>query len=195
MEGAVLDSAPWKCVEAVPAIGFSLEGQSAVRVHALRQKTSITAAEGRVASIADGRLCLVEGNAVSLRFSLPRSIDLRTLVDRRVRMTLRNEPLTNGPVSQLLTIADADGRARVIAHYGPVQGRIHSLGTMDVCASLSQRHRGPMIFGTSLLQCVVFAGEEVTIHDGTSSYVMHFVARMAAGYAAYVIVERSLWRA
>jgi hypothetical protein len=194
MEGAVLDSAPWKCVEAVPAIGFSLEGNSAVRVHPPRRKTSITAAEGRVTSIADGRLWLTHGNAASLKFSLPRSIDLHALVDRRVRMTLRNEPLANGPISQLLTIADADGRARLIAHYGPVQGQVHSLGTMDVCASLSQRQGGPMIFGTSLLQCVVFAGEEVTIHDGTSSYVMHFVARMVAGYAAYVIVERSLWR-
>lgn len=200
MEGAPLESAQWRCVEAMPAIGFTLEGRAAARARerAATSKTSIATAEGRVASVGDGRLWLVEDGqplreAFALKFSLPREVDLGALVGERVHVTLCNEPLAGGPMRQLLTLTDHTGRVRMIAHHGTAQGNVHALGATQLRASLSQRAGGPMVFGTSHLQCVVFAGEKVVINDGANAFVMHLVARTAAGNAAYVIVERSLW--
>jgi len=44
----MLDSQRWKCVEAVPAIAFSIEGLSAVRAKRGSRRGWLTVAEGRV---------------------------------------------------------------------------------------------------------------------------------------------------
>ena len=195
MEGAVLDSQPWKCVEAVPAILFALEGESSVRARRRSRRLSIHTAEGRVSSLEKGRIFLTEGDAASLRFDLPERVDLAPLLGHRVHVTLRDEPLPLGPMGQLLTVADDLGRVKMIAHFGTADGEVHTLGSMSVRVALSQRHNGPIVFGTTQLQCAVHVGEQVEISDANGRYVMHLVARTAAGYAAYVIVDRALWRA
>jgi hypothetical protein len=132
---------------------------------------------------------------VSLQLDLPERIDLRPLLGARLHITLRNEPLLLGPMGQLLTIADDLGRVKMVAHFGVADGEVHALGSLDVRVALSQRPRGPIVFGTSQLQCAVHVGEYVVVSDASGEYVMHFVARTAAGYAAYVIVDRALFRA
>jgi hypothetical protein len=82
----------------------------------------------------------------------------------------------------------------MIAHYGPARGNRHEVGGMQLRAALSQRDGGPIVFGTPELQCVVEVGEHVTVRHTCGEYVMHFVARTAEGDAAYVIVDRRLWR-
>jgi hypothetical protein len=116
------------------------------------------------------------------------------MVGTRAMITLRDEPLASGPMGQLLTIADEDGRARVVACYGEAQGSTHVLGDMEVRVAASQRSNGPIVFGTSQLQCIVHVGDHVEVRDAHGAWIMHVVARSAAGYAAYVIVERALWR-
>jgi len=191
----VVDSQPsWKCVEAVQPIRFALEGDTAILPRRVARRASIRAAEGRVESVADGRLWLADGSDVALVFDLPSAIDLRPIVGTRARITLRDEPLASGPMGQLLTIADEDGRARVVACYGEAQGSTHVLGDMEVRVALSQRAGGPIVFGTSQLQCIVNVGDHVEVSDARGAWIMHVVARSAAGYAAYVIVERALWR-
>ena len=191
----MLDSQPWKCVEAAAAILFALEGESSVRSRRRPRRLSIHTAEGRASSLETGRIFLTEGDAASLRFDLPEQIDLAPLLGQRVHVTLRDEPLPLGPMGQLLTIADDTGRVRMLAHFGTADGELHALGTMSVRVALSQRPHGPIVFGTEQLQCAVHVGEQVEISDASGQYVMHLVARTAAGYAAYVIVDRSLWRA
>ncbi len=191
----MLDSQPsWKCVEAVPAIHFAFEGDSSVRPRRVSRKVSILTAEGRVESVDDGRMWLTDGHEVALAFELPAAIDLTPMIGRRARVTLRDEPLASGPMGQLLTISDVDGSVRMIACYGAVQGSMHALGDMNVRVALSQRAGGPIVFGTSQLQSVVHVGEHVEVSDASGAWIMHVVARTASGYAAYVIVERGLWR-
>jgi hypothetical protein len=195
MEGVVLESHPsWKCVEAVPAIHFAFEGDSAIRPRRASRRVSIHTAEGRVESVDDGRMELTDGHDVALSFDLPDAIDLSPMRGTRARLTLRDEPLANGPMGQLLTMSDGDGRTRMIACYGAAHAGDHVLGDMHVRVALSQRSGGPVVFGTSQLQCVVHVGEHVEVSDSSGSWIMHVVARTAAGYAAYVIVDRALWR-
>jgi hypothetical protein len=194
MEGTVVDSQPsWKCVEAVPAIWFALDtGVNIPRARARR--LSIRTAEGRVESVGDGQLSIEDVRQAVLDFDLPSAIDLSPLVGTRARVTLRDEPLALGPSGQLLTISDADGRARVVACYGDARDGAHVLGDTRVRVALSQRAGGPVVFGTSQLQCIVHIGGHVEVRDRGGAWIMHVVARTAAGYAAYVIVERTLWR-
>ena len=197
MEGVVhVDSQPsWKCVEAVPAIHFAFEGDSSVRPRRSARRVSILTAEGRVEAVEEGRLWLTDGHEVALTFALPDAIDLTPMIGSRARVTLRDEPLASGPMGQLLTISNGDdGRVRMIACYGTVQGSEHALGDMNVRIALSLRAGGPMVFGTSQLQSVVHVGEHVEVSDASGAWIMHVVARTASGYAAYVIVERGLWR-
>jgi hypothetical protein len=63
-----------------------------------------------------------------------------------------------------------------------------------VRVALSLRDGGPIAFGTEHLQCLVHVGEHVMLRDGACEYVMHFIARSRAGYAAYVIADRALWK-
>jgi hypothetical protein len=190
----MLDSASWRCVEAVPAIRFALEGRSSIRPRTAGRRTMIRAAEGRVLGIEEARLWLGEGDDVALSYSLPASIDLAPLVGRRVRVAIRHEPLREGPNSQLLTIADEDGPVRLIAHFGEANGHVHAIGDTHVRVALSLREGGPIAFGTEHLQCLVQVGEHVLLRDRDSAYVMEFIARSRAGYAAYAIVDRALWR-
>jgi translation elongation factor EF-1beta len=186
----VLDSQPWRCVEAVPAIAFGLQGNTSVR----SRKTWISSAEGIVTSAKEGCLWIEDVEEVALTYAVPESIDLSRLVGARVRATLTNTPIAGGPAGQLLTLTDYIGRILLVGHYGPAPGNTHSLGATQVRAALSQRHNGPIAFGTAELQCLVHVGEHVEVSDESGSWVMELVARTAVGYAAYVIVDRRLYR-
>jgi hypothetical protein len=179
-------------VEAVPAIRFALDAPADVRWRR-SQRVSIGTAEGRVESVADGRMIVTDHRAVAIDFELPSAIDLTPLVGTRARVTLHDEPLASGPMGQLLTISDDAGRARLVACFGDGRGEPHALGDMRVRVALSQRAGGPVVFGTSQIQCIVHVGGHVEVRDAGSAWIMHVVARTAAGYAAYVIAERALW--
>jgi hypothetical protein len=190
MVSIVLESASWRCVEAVPPILFSLEGGTSVR----RQRASLAAIEGRAAALEEGSLIVRDGDDLRLRHTLPERIDLRPLLRKHLRVTLRTAPQALGPSEQLLTIADRKGTILLLARFGIVQGEAHVIGETRLVAALSQRPGGPMVFGTRELQCLVRLGEHVTVREGGRDLVMYFLARTAAGSAAYAIVDRSLWR-
>jgi hypothetical protein len=188
----VMDSAEWQCVEAVPAIAFSIAGQTAVRARDPRGSW-MTVAEGFVEGAGARRLTLEDD--VTLTHSLPPGIDLGPLVGSHVRLMLRDEHTPGGQRAQTLTIAGTDRRTRLVACFGPVPGQSHTIGSMRVRAALSQRPGGPLVFGTDQLQYVLQVGDGVRILDGRREYIMRFVERTAYDYAAYVIAEQRLWRA
>jgi hypothetical protein len=192
MVSFVPESASWRCVEAAPPIRVTLD--AAVSVRAERRGT-LTAIEGIAAEIEPGGLRLDDGQEEHwLRFTLPDRVDLAPLLGKRLRVTLHTEPMAEGPAEQQLTIADDAGRVLLVAHLGRVLGEAHVIGETRLVAALSQRRGGPMVFGTRELQCLVHAGAHVTLHEGGRELVMHFAARTRAGHAAYVIVDRALWR-
>jgi hypothetical protein len=185
----VRDSQRWKCVEAVPAILFSVEGLSAVR-GTRPNRSWLTVAEGVVEDVGEHQL-LLDGD-VTLEFVLPARIDLQPLRGTRVKLALDDEPPAAGPRAQMLTVSDEAGHARLIARFGPA-GRTHALGSMRVRTALSQRPEGPMAFGTDKLQYVVHVGQHVRLREPSGEFVMHFVARTSFDYVAYVIAEAALW--
>lgn len=185
----VLDSQRWKCVEAVPAILFSVEGLSAVRGRR-PNRGWLTVAEGTVENVGEHQLVLDDD--VTLGFVLPPRIDLNPLLGAHVRLALDDEPPGSGPRAQMLTVADEAGHPRLIARFGPA-GRTHTLGAMRVRTAVSQRPDGPMAFGPDKLQFVVHVGEHVRLREPAGEYVMHYVARTSFDYVAYVIAEASLW--
>ena len=189
------ESQSWRCVEAVAPIGFAFDANTEIRARGRLSQTTIATAEGRVEAVDDDRIWLTDGDDVTLEVTLPSCIDLRPIVGERLRITLRDDPSTNGPTGQLLTLSDESGRTRMLAFYGRVQGNAHVVGDVQVRVSLSQRSGGPLVVGTSQQQCVLGAGQEIAVRDGQGEYVMHFVSRTSSGYAAYVLVEKAMWRA
>lgn len=183
--GMAVESQRWRCVEAVPALLFSVEGPGAPRGGRL------VVAEGRVEDVG-AHVLLLDGD-VRLGFVLPDRVDLRSLVGKRVKLALNDEPSTSGPRAQTLSVTDPAGRPLVVARFGPA-GQVHTIGGSRVRAALSQRPDGPMAFGTERLQYVVKVGQHVRVCDGRGDLVVHFVARTAYDYVAYVIVDRTLWR-
>jgi hypothetical protein len=194
----VIDSQRWKCVEAVPAFLFRLDGVSAVRARDAAQRGWLTVAEGVVSEVREHHLVL--GGEVVLTHSLPARVSLASLLGQRLTLSLREEPSASGPRAQTLVIAGRGGRSdavtRLVARFGPA-GEEHSLGgTLRVRAALSQRPGGPMTFGTDRLQYVVHVGRHVRIRDGRDErgeYVVHLEARTDFGYVAYAIVDGALW--
>jgi len=186
----VMDSQRWKCVEAVPAILFSIEGLSAIRAREPARRGWLTVAEGRVDEVGEHHLVLED--EVTLTFVLPQALDLRPLRGARVKLALADEPAADGPRAQTLSISDAQGRVRLIARYGPA-GQTHLIGRARVRTAVSQRPDGPIAFGTEKLQYVVHVGGRVRVREGEGEYVVHFVARTAYDYVAYVIADRALW--
>jgi hypothetical protein len=186
----VLDSQRWRSVEAVPALLFSVDGPSAVRAPDAGGRSWLTLAEGEVDPVDDEHLVLDDD--VTLTFMLPPRLDLRPLRGRHVRLALSDEASATGPRAQTLSLTDPAGRPLLVARFGPA-GHAHTIGRSRVRAALSQRPDGPMAFGTERLQYVVQVGQHVHVHDGCGDLVVHFVARTAFDYVAYLIVERSLW--
>jgi hypothetical protein len=190
----------WKCVEAVPAFLFKLEGVSAVRAPDASRRGWLTHAEGTVSEISDGSL--VVGGDVTLTHTLPASISLSALDGACVQLSLSEEVSPSGPRAQTLVIAERRGARgvaipRLVARYGPA-GLLHGIGRGAlVRAALSQRPGGPMTFGTDKLQYVVHVGQHVRAGGGRGDeggeFVMHFEARTKFDYVAYAIVDRALW--
>jgi hypothetical protein len=192
---SILESQSWRCVEAVAPIGFAFEATTAIRACAKRRETTIATAEGRVEAVDDDRIWLTDGDDVTVELTLPSCVDLRPIVGERLRITLRDDPSSTGPTGQLLTLSDESGRTRLLAFYGRVQGNQHVVGEVNVRVALSQRSGGPLVVGTSQQQCMLGAGEEIAVRDALGDYVIHFVSRTSSGYAAYVLVEKAMWRA
>ncbi len=186
----VVDSQRWRSVEAVPALLFSVDGPSAVRARDAGGRSWLTLAEGRVDQVDDQHLLLEED--VTLTFVLPPRVDLGPLRGTHVRLALNDEASTTGPRAQTLSLTDPAGRPLLAARFGPA-GHSLTIGGSRVRAALSQRPDGPMAFGTDRLQYVVQVGQHMHVHDGCGDLVVHFVARTAFDYVAYLIVERSLW--
>jgi hypothetical protein len=191
----VIDSQRWKCVEAVPAFLFSIDGVSAVRARDAAQRGWLTLAEGVVTEVRDHHV--VVGGEVVLTHSLPACVSLASLRGSRIKLSLREEPGPSGPRAQTLVIAAREDQSgavtRLIARFGPA-GQEHAIGrTMRVRAALSQRPGGPMMFGTDRLQYVVHVGRHVRVGDAGGEYVIHLESRTKFDYVAYVIAEASLW--
>jgi len=186
----VRDSQRWRSVEAVPALLFSVDGPSVVRAPDAGGRSWLTLAEGRVDRVDDRRLVLDDD--VTLNFALPPRVDLGPLRGTHVRLSLNDEASATGPRAQTLFLGDRARRPLLVARFGPA-GQAHAIGRSRVRAALSQRPDGPMAFGTDRLQYVVQVGQHVHVHDGWGDLVVHFVARTAFDYVAYLIVERSLW--
>jgi hypothetical protein len=187
----VLDSQRWKCVEAAPAILFSIEGLSAVRGREPGRRSWITLAEGRVEDVSDHHLALDDD--VTLAFVLPPEIDLTPLRGQDVKLSLSDEPDGGAPRAQMLSIADDAGALRLFARFGPA-GKVHSIGRSRVRTALSQRRDGPMAIGTEQLQYVLHVGEHVRMREPSGEFVVHFLARTPYDYVAYVIAEKALWK-
>jgi len=186
----VVDSQRWKCVEAVPAISFSIDGTTAVRARDASLRGWLTVAEGMVDRVEEQRLVLEDD--VTLSFTLPERVDLAPLVGTSVKLALREEPSALGPRAQTLVVADARGRARLVARYGQ-GGQTHTIGRTRVRTAVSQRPNGPMAFGTERLQFVVHVGEHVHVRDASEELVVCFAARTTFDYVAYVVAERAFW--
>ena len=184
------DSRQWRCVEAVPAFAFSVEGLSAVRAREPRRQGWLTVAEGEVEDVGPHHMTL--SNDATVAFALSPCVSLANLRGRRVKLTLHDEPGVGGPRCQTLAVATG-GAVRLVARFGPA-GRTHAVGRVTrVRAALSQRPAGPMMFGTDELQCVVQVGQHVRFHGEGREFVVHFAERTAIDYVAYLIAERSLW--
>jgi hypothetical protein len=185
-----VESQRWRCVEAVPALLFSVEGPGVVDAGRGPRLGRLTVAEGLVHEV-DAHTLVLEGD-VRLCFFLPERVDLTSLLGQHVKLALNDETSTAGPHPQTLSITDAAGRPLVVARFGPA-GHVHTIGRSRVRGSLSQRPDGPMVFGTDRLQYVVQVGQHVRVCDGSGDLVVCFVARTAYDYVAYVIVDRALW--
>lgn len=185
-----VDSHKWRCVEAVPPIAFSIDGLSAVRAASPQKRGWLTVAEGIVDDVSGGTLMV--GDDVTLAFELPERVKLDPLAGTHVRVALQDEVSLTGPKPQTLVMTDARGHALLVARYGPA-GQVHAIGTMRVRAALSQRHGGPMTFGTEALQYLVHVGEHVRMRGPDGDLVICFAARTAFDYVAYAIVDTRLW--
>jgi hypothetical protein len=189
----MVDSQRWKCVsraEAVPPLLFSVEGLTAVRGREPGRRGWLTIARGRVDDVGDHHLA-VEGDVI-LSYVVPSRVDLRPLRGAYVKITLNDEPTPAGPRAQTLTISDEAGHPLLLARFGPA-GQTHAIGKSRVRTTLSQRPEGPMAFGTEKLQYMVQVGEHVRVHEPVGEFIVHFVARTACDYVAYVIAHKSLW--
>jgi hypothetical protein len=164
---------------------------SSATSHAASSSGRLTAAAGRLAEVGPHHLELEGGFA--LRFELPRSVDLSSLVGSQIKLALRDEHAAGGPIAQTLVISDERAVPRLIARFGPA-GSAHTVGRWRVRATLSRRPNGPLAFGTDRLQYVMHVGDTVLVHDGSEEFFVSFVDRSPLDYVSYVIAERSVWR-
>ena len=185
----MVDSGQWRCVEAVPAIAFSIDGLGAVREREPATRGWLTEAQGCVQEVEPQALQL--GPDALLTHALTAAVSLAVLRGTTVKAALHDELPARGPRVQTLRLTGG-GRLLLVARFGPA-GQTHALGGLQLRTSLSQRPRGPMTFGTDRLQYVVHVGQHVRLGGRDGEYVVHVAARTAIDYVAYVIVERSLW--
>jgi hypothetical protein len=188
----VLDSRHWKSAEAVAQMPFQLDGDAIPTSRSTSRRTWISTGEGVVLDVVGNALRLGESRTL-LRHSVPSSFDLGGLLGRRVRVTLVHVASLDAGLAQTLTIAGTEGEPLVIAHAGDVRGLMHVLAGLTVYVALSQRPRGPMVFGTSRLQTIVREGDHVRVRDGDEAFVLHFESR-SGNAAMYAIGREDLWR-
>jgi hypothetical protein len=158
----------------------------------------MTTADG-IATWADASTFELTGtHRVTLSHNLPSSIDLRALLGQTLRVTLVDEVAPNGTAaSQTLSISGASGRVWLVARFGPVRGVVHTIGTIEVRAALSQRPEGPLVVGTEQLQWLVAAGCHVRLGAAalgrSEDLVVEHIARPSLDSAAYLIAETAIY--
>jgi hypothetical protein len=173
-------------------MAFELDGDAVPTSHTSSRRTWISSAEGIAARIDGPRLWIDGETSLSLRHSLPDSVDLGPLLGKTIRATLVHVVAGDGSIAQTVTICSADGKLQIIAHAGVVKGTAHTLGSLPVYVALSQRPGGPLVFGTARLQSLVRVGDHVRVRDVDDEYVMCFTSRTMA-CATYVIANSKLW--
>jgi hypothetical protein len=206
----VLDSRHWKSAEVVasgsdlwPAqpdskgrrangLPFQLDGEAIPTSRSSSRRTWISTTEGVVMRQEGGTLRIGETHA-TLRHSVAPTFDMGALLGRRVRATLVHVASIDSGLAQTLTISGASGELLILAHVGDVHGLTHTLSKLVVYVALSQRPRGPMVFGTSRLQTIVREGDHVRVRDDGDTFVLHFAARLG-NEATYAIGREDLWR-
>jgi hypothetical protein len=158
----------------------------------------VTTADG-IATWADASTFELTGaHRVMLSHNLPSSIDLRPLLGQTLRVTLVDEVAPNGTgASQTLSISGASGRVWLVARFGPVRGVVHTLGTIEVRAALSQRSEGPLVVGTEQLQWLVAAGCHVRLGAAalgrSEDLVVEHITRPSLDSAAYLMAETAIY--
>jgi hypothetical protein len=128
----VLDSRHWKFSDPAPTMAFELDGDDVPTSHTSSRRTWICSAEGVATKIEGARLWIEGESTLSLRHSLPATVDLKPLLGKTIRATLVHVVANDGSIAQTLTICSADGRLQIIAHAGVVKGTAHTLGTLPV---------------------------------------------------------------
>jgi hypothetical protein len=147
-----------------------------------------------------GHASLTDDDAsdVGVYHHVPPSVDLGGLVGRSVRVTMVCKPGAGEHLERTLTVSGDDGRVWLLARSGMVQGERHALtpscGERPLHAALSQRPLGPLVVGTSELQCLVPVGRSALLRMGDGSmFRAHLVKRRDDGTASYVIADASLF--
>jgi hypothetical protein len=157
----------------------------------------VTTAEGVATWTDDSTLELTSSRRVTLSHNLPSSIDLRPLLGQTLRVTLLDEFAPNAIASQTLCISGIGGRVWLVARFGPVHGVVHTIGTIEVRAALSQRPEGPLVVGTEKLQWLVSPGCHVRLGAAVvglqEELVVEHVARPSTETAAYLIAESAIY--
>jgi hypothetical protein len=187
----VLDSRHWRSAEAVASMPFQLDGEAIPASRSSSRRTWISTAEGIVERVEGSTLRIGETRSI-LRHSVPPTFDLAALLGRRVRTTLVHVATPDG-LTQTLTISGAGGELLLLAHVGDVRGVTHTLAKLVVYVALSQRPRGPMVFGTARLQTIVRQGDHTRVRDDGETFVLHFESRRG-NEATYAIGPEDFWR-
>ncbi len=188
----MLDSRHWKSAEAVASMPFQLDGEAIPTSRSSSRRAWISTTEGIVEAVEGNVVRVGEARSV-LRHSVPGSFDLAVLLGRRIRATLVHVATIDGGLTQTLTMAAASGELLLLAHVGDVRGQTHTLAKLVVYVALSQRPRGPMVFGTARLQTIVRQGDHVRVRDGDETFVLQFDARRGNA-ATYAIGREDLWK-
>jgi hypothetical protein len=190
----LLDSRNWREAHEAAKLPFHLDGDAVPATRTNSRRSWISTADGVVCRAGQGELWIEKDadEVVSLKHSVSRSFELNVLLGRRVRVALLHVSSADAGLTQTLTISDNDANPLLIAHAGEARGLSHWLGSTLVYVALSQRHGGPMVFGTSRVQSIVRAGDHIRVRDDDETYVMEFESRRGTE-ANYAIGIEDMW--